>query len=81
MILVRYFARLREQVDCETERLTGPFATVSEVIEHLRTRGGPWAALAKDPTLLIAINQELARPTSSLHDGDELAFFPPVTGG
>ena len=81
MIQVRYFARLREQLGCEAETLSGGFATVSEVIEHLSARGEPWTALAKDSTLLMAINQELARPTDVLREGDELAFFPPVTGG
>jgi len=84
MIRVLYFARLREQVGTAGEELTaGPaLATVADLIKTLRQRGGRWAdAFGADQTVLSAINHELAQGDQSLADGDEVAFFPPVTGG
>ena len=48
----------------------------------LRERGGAWAeALAETRPVLCAVNQVMARPGDAVADGDEVAFFPPVTGG
>jgi molybdopterin synthase sulfur carrier subunit len=45
-------------------------------------RGGSWqTALAQGRALRVAVNQEMALPTTSVKPGDEIAFFPPVTGG
>jgi sulfur-carrier protein len=84
MIRVLYFARVREQVGSAGEQFpSGPdSATVAHLAEALRRRGGPWAAaFAADQPVLAAVNQELARGETIVADGDEVAFFPPVTGG
>ncbi|MEA3275571.1 MAG: molybdopterin converting factor subunit 1 [Pseudomonadota bacterium] len=84
MIKVRYFARLREQLGTAGEELeySDRIATVADLSASLRQRRGPWAdALAQDQTLMAAVNQEMARPETPIGDGDEVAFFPPVTGG
>lgn len=84
MIRILYFARLREQLGTAGEELpSGPdLATVADLADTLRRRGGPWAdAFAADQPVLAAVNQELARGDIALTDGDEVAFFPPVTGG
>jgi molybdopterin synthase sulfur carrier subunit len=83
MIQLRYFASLREQVGLDTETLAPEIGgTVAEIRVHLQTRGGPWAqAFGADRRVLAAVNQEMARPDAPVADGDELAFFPPVTGG
>ncbi len=84
MIRVLYFARLREQVGTSGETLPAPElpTCVADIATTLRGRGGPWAAaFAQDQALLAAVNQELARDETQVADGDELAFFPPVTGG
>ncbi len=83
MITVLYFARLRDTLDCSKETLeyTTSLQTVANVIDLLQARGEPWLSAFKDPQLLIAINQEIANRDSHLQQGDELAFFPPVTGG
>lgn len=75
-IRVRYFASLRERVGCaEAQFNTGTVTTVATV----------WHALNPDLALpgntLAAINHEYATLDAAVHDGDELAFFPPVTGG
>ena len=84
MIKVLYFARLREQVgisDEEIHPLEG-VATVSDIAAVLRQRGGPWSdALGAGQTLMAAVNQRMARGDTLVEDGDEVAFFPPVTGG
>ncbi len=84
-IQLRYFASLREAVGRDSETLEWePDASPSaaDVIERLRARGGRWAeAFAADNPLMCAINQEMCDPGQRLKEGDELALFPPVTGG
>ncbi|WP_462319859.1 molybdopterin converting factor subunit 1 [Halochromatium sp.] len=83
MIQLRYFASLRERLGLDVEAIE-PSAgtTVAELRAFLCTRGEPWEqALAQEQRILAAVNQEMARPDSAVADGDEVAFFPPVTGG
>lgn len=84
MIHLRYFARLREQLATSEEQLawSAEIATVAALREQLCARGGVWAeALGAEQTVLAAVAQELARPDTQIQDGQEVAFFPPVTGG
>jgi molybdopterin synthase sulfur carrier subunit len=55
--------------------------SVGELHAHLIARGGAWAALATTKNLRIAVNQQMAAMDAPVKDGDEVAFFPPVTGG
>jgi molybdopterin synthase sulfur carrier subunit len=84
VITVLYFARLRESLGQSSESIALP-ATVRN-LEGLRalliSRGGPWGEeLAPGKPVRAAINQTMAHGNSPLADGDEVAFFPPVTGG
>ena len=84
MIRIRYFARLRERLGTSEEQLdwSADTATVAALRRHLCARGGVWAeALGGEETVLAAVEQELARPETPILDGQEVAFFPPVTGG
>ncbi|MEW7976397.1 MAG: MoaD/ThiS family protein [Candidatus Sedimenticola endophacoides] len=83
MIEVLYFARLREQLDCPGEGIDpAGLQSVADLIGRLRVRGGAWEEVfAGDQPVLMAVNQEMADPARALRDGDEVAFFPPVTGG
>jgi molybdopterin synthase sulfur carrier subunit len=83
MINVLYFARLREQLQTESEQLeVAPEITnVAALTDVLRNRGGVWAEAFGGSTVMAAVNQEVANPSTSISDGDEVAFFPPVTGG
>lgn len=84
MIEILYFARLRERLGCSRERVDLPpqVASVADLMAHLRGRGGIWAeSLGEGETLLMAVNQAMARPETPIQDGDEVALFPPVTGG
>ncbi len=78
-----YFAGLREALGVATEELELPagVATVAALRELLAARGAPWTALITAKNLRAAVNQEMAGPDALLQAGDEVAFFPPVTGG
>ena len=84
MIKVLYFARLREQLGTAGDELEASPALpdVAAVVQYLGARGGDWAdAFSGGYPLLAAVNQEMADPNTPVEDGDEIAFFPPVTGG
>lgn len=79
---VLYFASVREALGVASEDWPASAATVADLRAELVARGQPWAeALAADRALRCAINQQMCAPSSPLQDGDEVAFFPPVTGG
>ncbi|MEW5892014.1 MAG: molybdopterin converting factor subunit 1 [Pseudomonadota bacterium] len=83
-ITLLYFARLREQfgTGSETAALPAEVKTLGELVAWLRARGGAWASeLAEGRAYRLAVNQDMADPTTALKDGDEVAIFPPVTGG
>ena len=83
MITIRYFARLREELGAaeETVALPSHVSTVGAVRDWLSDRGSPWREALSAPAVLIAVNHENAGPAAEVRDGDEIAFFPPVTGG
>jgi molybdopterin synthase sulfur carrier subunit len=83
MINVLYFASLKEVLGVSAEEIEMNAAITD--IESLRSwlcrRGEPWQSALHAPRLLAAVNQAMARPETPVLDGDEVAFFPPVTGG
>ncbi len=84
MVTILYFARLREVLGAAREEFALP-ATATDVAglrEMLVARGGTWAeALGHARRVRAAVNQEMAGDETIVRDGDEIAFFPPVTGG
>jgi molybdopterin synthase sulfur carrier subunit len=78
-----YFAWLRERVGRseETFGLPAEVTTVAALRALLAARGGGFAALAEGGSVRCAVNQDLAGPATPVGPGDEVAFFPPVTGG
>ncbi|WP_116631318.1 molybdopterin synthase sulfur carrier subunit [Pasteurella langaaensis] len=81
MLKILFFAQTRELVGVEQLELEGDFSTAESVREHLAMQGGKWALALAKGKLLVAINQTLCPLESAVKSGDEIAFFPPVTGG
>lgn len=82
MIRVLYFASLRERLGVAAEDLAEHPATLGELRALLAARGGAWAeSFGAGQRVLAAVNQEMAGPEQGLAEGDEVGFFPPVTGG
>ena len=82
MIKVLFFAQIRELVGVdkiEVEATEG--LTAATLKAELLSRGDKWPLALADANVLVAVNQTLVGWEHALHDGDEIAFFPPVTGG
>lgn len=81
-VTLRFFASLREKLG-EGDALALPDgSTVATAREALLARGGVHAeALGSNRAVRSALNQKMCAESALLSDGDELAFFPPVTGG
>lgn len=81
---ILYFALLRERVGMAEETVSPPASvrTVAELTAWLRGRSEQHAAALANPALVrVAVNQDYAQPGDPVRPGDEVAFFPPVTGG
>jgi sulfur-carrier protein len=78
-----FLARLRDALGASHERLEiDGRTTVGAIRDALCARGGAWAAeLAAGRAVRVAVNHEVATPSTPVGPGDEVAFFPPVTGG
>jgi len=79
-----YFAWLRLRTGVGEEELVLPegVETVSELVNWLKTRGSGYAkAFHELRAIRVAVNQEYVSFDHRLTEGDEVAFFPPVTGG
>jgi molybdopterin synthase sulfur carrier subunit len=84
MVRILYFAALRDRLRTESEELPLPAGVhdVGGLIASLRARGEPWErTLADEAHVLAAVNCTLAARTTTVRDGDEVALFPPITGG
>ncbi|MEE3661791.1 molybdopterin synthase sulfur carrier subunit [Brenneria sp. g21c3] len=81
MINVLFFAQVRELTETDSLTLPAQYATVEELRQALCGRGDRWALALESGKLLAAVNQSLVEMRHPLRDGDEVAFFPPVTGG
>lgn len=83
-VTILYFAWLRERAGASEERLTLPpgIRTVDDLVAWLCDRSpGHRAAFENRAVIRCAVNQEFAGPSAPVRPGDEVAFFPPVTGG
>ena len=81
---ILFFAGLREQLGISGEEIELPVdvSTVAALRSHLRSRGGAYEKAFADKALVrIAVNQDMVPPSARIKPGDEVAFFPPVTGG
>lgn len=83
MITVLYFASIREAVGLAREAIELPadVGNVADLSRLLQARGGQWASALASRNLKVAVNQVMASFDAAVAEGDEIAFFPPVTGG
>ena len=82
MIRILYFASLRERLGSADEALQAHPQTLADLRAQLAARGGVWGEVFADgQRVLAAVNQEMATDGQALQAGDEVGFFPPVTGG
>jgi sulfur-carrier protein len=79
-----YFAWLRAKIGIAEERVDPPpeVTTVAALLEWLKRRGPGFAEALKDTRIVrVAVNHEYVASDHPLRPGDEVALFPPVTGG
>ena len=83
MLKIVFFAQTRELVDCDSVDITfiPEHAQLENIRQLLVTRGDKWDLALQRKKLLVAVNQTMSPWDTLINDGDEIAFFPPVTGG
>jgi len=86
VVHLRYFAKIRETLGSDGEKIefNEHCQDVKSLLELLKSRGEPWADLLETSIpvqVLVAVNRVVIKNNQTLCDGDEVAFFPPVTGG
>ena len=81
MIKVLFFAQVRELVNTDSLTLDNEFATVEALRAPLAAQSDRWALALDAGKVLAAVNQTLVEFNHPITSGDEVAFFPPVTGG
>ena len=81
-VKLKYFASIREAIGQGSEELLTQASTVAQLRAELIAQGQPYAdCLAEGKAVRMALDQLLVESSAALHDGCEVAFFPPVTGG
>lgn len=81
MLNILFFAQTRELIGCGSLNLPANFDTVEDLRCHLASKGDKWEFALQKGKILMAVNQKLCGGEQVLKDNDEIAFFPPVTGG
>ena len=84
MLKVLFFGRFREELDCSELSLefSARYANLESLLSALMSdQGERWSEVLSQKNVICALNQEVATENLALSDGDEVAFFPPVTGG
>lgn len=82
-IKILYFARLRDELDCAEEayELVSGSCSVAQLKQQLAERYGVWQQAFNNAQVLVAVNKAIANADTAIAAGDEVGFFPPVTGG
>ena len=82
-VKILYFASLRDAVGRAEESMALPagVGNVGDLRAFLADRGEEWLALGPQRNVRAAVNHRMVQPSEPVAPGDEVAFFPPVTGG
>jgi molybdopterin synthase sulfur carrier subunit len=82
-IKILYFAKLRDQLGCTEEdfELTSEPCSVTQLKQILAERNSVWQQVFTESQVLVAVNKTIANTEALIQSGDEVGFFPPVTGG
>ncbi|MEH6453652.1 MAG: molybdopterin converting factor subunit 1 [Psychromonas sp.] len=82
MIKVLFFAQIRDQLGVsELQMPSEENHDVVTLLENLQARDKHWLSVLSKGKLMVAVNQTMSAQNEKLKEGDEVAFFPPVTGG
>ena len=84
MMKIRYFAWLRDDTGCGQEEMPCPrdVNTINDLVDFLSQQDEKYKrAFARKDVIRVALNHEFASFDDAISDQDEIAFFPPVTGG
>ncbi|MBS05419.1 MAG: molybdopterin synthase sulfur carrier subunit [Gammaproteobacteria bacterium] len=82
MIDVRFFASVRETLGLESTQVDAEgVGSVADVINALIVRDEAFREALGQENMLVSVNQVMVKPDTPVRAGDEVAFFPPVTGG
>jgi molybdopterin synthase sulfur carrier subunit len=84
MLKILFFARVREQLGCSALEINWPDAGYNlETLQEklIREHGEAWREVLSQENMIRAVNHAVVAANCTLHDGDEIAFYPPVTGG
>jgi molybdopterin synthase sulfur carrier subunit len=83
MVQLRFFASLRETLGAGDEQLElpGHISDLYGLTQWLQSRDDTWKQALADRRLHVAVNQQIVNANTAIRDGDEVAWFPPVTGG
>jgi len=82
MIRVLFLAQLREQLGTpELQIPAGSVGSIAALKQYLVATNPEWERFLSNSKLLVAVNHEYAKGDKAIKSGDEVAFFPPVTGG
>lgn len=81
MIKVLFFAQTRELVGVDSLDLAADYSNIEALRAELVKKGDKWQLALEPGKLLVAVNQTISALETPIEDGDEIAFFPPVTGG
>lgn len=81
MLNILFFAQIREVLKCDSFEFETTPASLADLRKELSAKSELWSETLNTNAALAAVNQTIAGDDVVLKDGDEVAFFPPVTGG